>query len=81
MVVTAGGQDMSYLEEGYRAAGGLDQDWTQTRFVTHGRTILNINGTLLKDGWMHKSVEEIHLLLLITRPAPLRRGDEILEGL
>ena len=50
MVVTAGGQDMSYLEEGYRAAGGLDQDWTQTRFVTHGRTILNINGTLLKDG-------------------------------
>ena len=40
---------MSYLEEGYRAAGGLDQAWTQTRFVTHGRTILNINGTLLKD--------------------------------
>ena len=50
MVVTAGGQDMSYLEEGYRAAGRSDQDWTQTRFVTHGRTILSMNGTLLKDG-------------------------------
>ena len=72
---------MSYLEEGYRAAGELDQDWTQTRFVTHGRTILNINGTLLKNGWMHKSIEEIHFRLLITSLVPLRRGDEILEGL
>ena len=71
---------MSYLEEGYRAAGGLDQDWTQTRFVTHGRTILNINGTLLKDGWMHKSVEEIHLLLLITSPASLRRAMKYKKG-
>ena len=25
LVVTAVGQDMSYLEEGYRAAGGLDK--------------------------------------------------------
>ena len=65
---------MSYLEEGYRAAGGLDHAWTQTHFVTHVRTIRNINGTLLKDGWMHKSVQEIHFLLLITSPAPLRRA-------